>query len=260
MPSLFSNYAGQSVGIAVPTSAPRLYSITTASRSTTKPTITGEVYKASVKPIVDFASDVAGGFFSAIGDLATSTLDITLEVLGADANTVTNALKELEEQQKEFGTPSEETYFALNDASSPDLNDLIKKLGYIVSVEGSYSEDIDYSVEVVTSVPKFKLARYVIRGISFAGDEGGNRIRHGIEGVLQYYGFTRISNNKNTIGLSEIAIKIGQTVIPKCYVVGLDFQPAEPTSRIWSWALILAAQANIKPVALPNSSVCVARS
>lgn len=282
MAVIFSNYAGQSVGINVPTAAPGLYTITSASRAAgdTSPLWAGikaasdELLKGTsdvVDKLVDnleltgvalFDGVIKGKLKSFVKKLKGPTSK-QFEAFGFSA-AVREKVKDAEKLVSDLKDerPSEASYFAIKkgeDRSFSSLKDSIGDLGYIVSIEGTYDEKIDYNVEIVTAVSKFKLGRYVIRGVCFAGsrskDKAG-RIRHGIEGILNYYGFTRLSNNKNATGLTVITLRIGNTTIEKAYVVGLDFQPAEPTSRVWSWAIVLAVQANILSAKLPASANC----
>lgn len=152
-----------------------------------------------------------------------------------------------------FANSVEEAYYASDTTAfwtkqaQTDLDDLIKPMGLITSMTVQFKEAANIVGPVVEAGTAMVPGVASIGGVVFektCDTKGANKGRHGVEPILEYYYYHRVSNNQKM--LTKTTLKFGQTVL-KGWVVGVDIEPQNMDFRIWKWTINLAVDPMYKP-------------
>ena len=124
------------------------------------------------------------------------------------------------------------------------LDTFIKPLGLVLGTTLNFSDNPAPSSGLQLEVQAKQLYNGSISGITFDGACKLKKETHGLEPLLEYYWYHRISNAKKDI--TKTTLKIGTTVL-RGWVVGMDLEPLNLDFRIWSWKIHLKISPDYRP-------------
>lgn len=124
--------------------------------------------------------------------------------------------------------------------------------GFVTGITGGYSDSVEWTnATKVPSVSPAPIGRFNVEGIAFGAicDPSGTQ-RHGVEDVLHYYYWRRVSNDRAVSAKNNyLAFRIGQTMFYG-WVIGVDFSQLDANFNIWRWTLPLAVSIKYTPRSL----------
>lgn len=130
------------------------------------------------------------------------------------------------------------------------LNEIIKPMGIITSVTLDFKENASWEGTTVTAGGAMVAGTASIGGVVFDAVCGSTGNRHGLEPILEYYYYHRVSA-AGSVGSkggpkTETALRFGKTVL-KGWVVGMHAEPQNMDYRIWRWDLNLLVDPDYNP-------------
>ena len=123
-------------------------------------------------------------------------------------------------------------------------------VGILTSITCSFSDIADVQKIAGNSAPKSDpgYGTASIGGLVFerSCDSSSNRLstgRHGLERLLEYYYWNRLSNTTAKASPNTISFTIGATKL-RGYITGFSFQPVQPNFRLWGWTISMMVSSN----------------
>lgn len=134
-----------------------------------------------------------------------------------------------------------------------ELSAIIKPLGLITTSTISFEESATFNGDVVIAGSNMLPGKVSLGGIVFDSvctASGVQNRRHGLEPILEYYYYHRVSK-AGSVGTkggptTSTTILFGKTVL-KGWVVGMDAEPQNMDYRIWKWSINLLVDPNYYP-------------
>jgi len=136
--------------------------------------------------------------------------------------------------------------------SEMSLLQMLTGVGILTSITCSFSDLADVQKIAGNSAPKAdpSYGTASIGGLVFerSCDSSSNRLstgRHGLERLLEYYYWNRLSNtqSKSKSSPNTISFTIGTTKLSG-YITGFSFQPVQPNFRLWGWTISMMVSSN----------------
>ena len=214
---------------------------------------------AVTKPLKDFFRDLYNEYGAGVINKILKGAELSLETLTKDGATPEEVRDILVQQglNKISRPPSPAGsvlgYNAATDevkrrsaAIQQPLDKFIKPLGLLLGASVQFTENANIIGLQVEASPQ-QLYTGSLSGIVFDGACTENPQTHGLEPLLEYYWYHRVSNPIKD--LTKTTLKIGSTVL-RGWVVGMNIEPLNLDFRIWSWSIHLM----ISPDYRPNST------
>ena len=114
------------------------------------------------------------------------------------------------------------------------LTKILADLGIVTSVAGGFADKVVIEGTKVESGSAMQLGDWTISGIAFEASCNRNPGRHGLEAILEYYYYHRVSNVDKP--MTVITISIGKTQL-KGWLHKVDVRPMNLDFNLWSWDL-----------------------